>query len=101
MNKVSALLSTAVVVTLVASSAYAQQAQQRLRGTIERVQGNTLFVKSPDGAPATLNPADTGVTSPTHRASPADIKEGDYIGSGAVPQADGTQKAVEVHIFAA
>jgi len=33
------------------------------------------------------------------KASVADIKQGAYIGSGAVPQPDGTQKAVEVHIF--
>ena len=34
------------------------------------------------------------------KASLADIKDGEYIGSGAMPQPDGTQKAVEVHIFA-
>jgi hypothetical protein len=34
------------------------------------------------------------------KATLADIKEGDYIGSGALPQPDGSQKAVEVHIFA-
>jgi hypothetical protein len=34
------------------------------------------------------------------KATIADIKEGSYIGSGAMPQPDGTQKAVEVHIFA-
>src|SRR5262249_9120240 len=34
------------------------------------------------------------------KATVADIKPGAYIGSGAVPQADGSQKAVEVHIFA-
>jgi hypothetical protein len=34
------------------------------------------------------------------KATVADIQPGDYIGSGAVPQADGSQKAVEVHIFA-
>jgi hypothetical protein len=33
------------------------------------------------------------------KASAADIKAGDYIGSGGVPQPDGTQKAVEVRIF--
>jgi hypothetical protein len=33
------------------------------------------------------------------KATLADIKEGTFIGSGALPQADGTQKAVEVHIF--
>jgi len=34
------------------------------------------------------------------KATVADIKPGAYIGSGAVPQPDGSQKAVEVHIFA-
>ena len=29
----------------------------------------------------------------------ADIKEGTYLGSAAIPQADGSQKALEVHIF--
>ena len=33
------------------------------------------------------------------KASVADVKEGSYIGSVAIPQPDGTQKAVEVHIF--
>jgi hypothetical protein len=34
------------------------------------------------------------------KATVADIKPGAYIGSGAMPQPDGSQKAVEVHIFA-
>jgi hypothetical protein len=34
------------------------------------------------------------------KATLADIKPGDFIGSGAMPQPDGSQKAVEVHIFA-
>ena len=34
------------------------------------------------------------------KASLADIKPGDFVGSGAMPQPDGTQKAIEVHIFA-
>jgi hypothetical protein len=99
MKKASAILTAGVVAALVAS-AHAQQAQ-RLRGTIQRVDGNILFVKGPDGAPATIKLADNAAIVTIHKASAADIKEGDYIGSGAVPQADGTQKAVEVHIFAA
>jgi hypothetical protein len=98
MNRASAVLTTAVFTALVAVSAQAQT--QRLHGTIQRVDGNVLFVKGPDGAPATLKLADNAVIVTLHKASAADIKEGDYIGSGAVPQADGTQKAVEVHIFA-
>jgi hypothetical protein len=33
------------------------------------------------------------------KASAADIKPGDYVASGGVPQADGTQKAVELRVF--
>ncbi len=33
------------------------------------------------------------------KATFADIKPGDYVGTGAMPQADGTQKAVELRIF--
>ena len=33
------------------------------------------------------------------KASMADIKEGTYLGSAAMPQADGSQKAIEIHIF--
>jgi len=29
----------------------------------------------------------------------ADIREGTYLGSAAIPQSDGSQKALEVHIF--
>ena len=48
--KASGILTGAAIVALfAASSAYAQQQTQRLRGTIERADGNTLFVKGPDG----------------------------------------------------
>jgi len=96
------LLTTAAFATAIAVTAVsAQQPQtQRVRGTIEKVDGNTLLVKGPDGAPATVSLADNAVIVGVLKATVADIKEGSYIGSGALPQPDGTQKAVEVHIFA-
>ena len=100
MNKASAMLAATFVAAIVAWPVNAQQKPQRLSGTIERTDGNTLFVKGRDGKPMTLTLADKAVVVTLHKASAAEIKEGDYIGSGAVPQADGTQKAVEVHIFA-
>jgi hypothetical protein len=33
------------------------------------------------------------------QATAADIKQGSYIGVSGMPQADGSQKALEVHIF--
>ena len=95
------LTATALIAGLAVSTAYGQQQQtQRLNGTIERVDGNTVFAKGRDGAAITLKLPDNVVVTAVLKASVADIKPGAYIGSGATPQADGSQKAVEVHIFA-
>jgi len=98
MNRIGILAGVALVAAFAASSAVAQQTQ-RLSGTIEKVTGNSVLVKSKDGE-QTVTLADKALIVGVTKASLADIKEGSYIGSGAVPQADGTQKAVEVHIFA-
>jgi hypothetical protein len=81
-------------------TAYAQQPPTvRLRGTIEKVDGNTLTLKSRDGAELRLTLADDARVVAVVKASLADIKEGTFLGSAAMPQADGSQKALEVHIF--
>jgi hypothetical protein len=105
MSRIGILAGVALVaafaVSSAVSSAWAQQPQtQRLSGTIEKVTGNALLVKSKEGAEQTVTLADKALIVGVTKASFADIKAGSYIGSGAVPQADGTQKAVEVHIFA-
>ncbi len=99
MNTVRILTTAAFAAAIAVTAASAQQTQ-RVRGTIEKIDGNTLLIKGPDGAPATLTLADNAVIVGVLKATVADIKEGSYIGSGALPQPDGTQKAVEVHIFA-
>jgi len=94
------ILTTAAFATAIAVTAASAQQTQRVRGTIDKVDGNTLLIKGPDGAPATVSLVDNAVIVGVLKATVADIKEGSYIGSGALPQPDGTQKAVEVHIFA-
>jgi len=94
------LIAATFAAAITVSAASAQQTQ-RVRGTVEKVDGNTLLIKSATGgAPITLTLADNAVVVGVLKATVADIKEGSYIGSGALPQPDGTQKAVEVHIFA-
>src|SRR3954453_4413899 len=101
MNKIHTLAAAALIAALGTASAYAQQPQgQRLSGEIQRVEGNLVFAKSRDGAPLTIKLTDDAVITAVLKATVADIKPGAYIGSGATPQADGSQKAVEVHIFA-
>jgi hypothetical protein len=90
------------VAALAATSVLAQApAPQtvRLRGVIEKVDGNTVLAKSDKGAELKLNLADKMLVVAVVKASLADIKDGSFIGSGAMPQPDGTQKAIEVHIF--
>jgi hypothetical protein len=80
--------------------AAAQRPQtQRVRGTIEAIDGNRLTVKARDGASVAIVLTENVQVVAVVKASLADITEGSYIGSGAMPQADGSQKAVEVHIF--
>ena len=95
-----ALAGAALLGVLAASSAWAQGQSVRVRGTIEKVDGKTLLVKGRDGATLTLALADNAQVVGVAKASLGDIKEGAFIGSGAMPQADGSQKALEVHIFA-
>jgi hypothetical protein len=93
--------AAALALVFVATGVSAQQPQaQRVRGTLEKIEGDKLLVKQRDGTVATVSLANDVQVVGVAKATAADIKEGSYIGSGAVPQADGTQKAVEVHIFA-
>jgi hypothetical protein len=103
MSRTPILSAAAVAATLIVSAAFAQQQQpgtQRLNGTIERVDGNTIYAKGRDGSAITLKLAGDATVTAVLKATVADIKPGAYIGSGAMPQPDGSQKAVEVHIFA-
>jgi hypothetical protein len=92
------ILTVAAFATAFAVSTASAQQAQRVSGTIDKVEGNTLYIKAASG-PLTLKLADNALIVGVVKASVADIKEGSYIGSGAIPQPDGTQKAVEVHIF--
>jgi hypothetical protein len=96
------LAITALATALTVSAALAQQQQpqtQRVGGTIERVDGDTIYGKGPDGSAITLKLADKAAITAVLKATFADIKPGDYVGTGAVPQPDGSQKAVELRIF--
>jgi hypothetical protein len=102
MRMINLTTAIATVVALVAIPALAQAPKpERIAGVIESVDGHTLLGKSAKGGVALkLNLADKILVVEVHKASLADIKPNDFIGSGAMPQPDGTQKAIEVHIFA-
>ena len=92
---------TAFALILSISMSFAQQAQTvRVRGTVEAVDGPTLTVQSRDGKTTyKVKLADNAVGRGIIKASLSDIKPNSFIGVTGMPQADGSQKAVEIHIF--
>jgi hypothetical protein len=94
-------LALAGILAAAPFAADAQQQPLRLRGTIEKADGNVLSLKSKDGAQhqLTLTLTDNALIVAVVKASMAEVKEGTFLGSAAMPQPDGSQRALEVHIF--
>jgi hypothetical protein len=80
--------------------AWAQQAPTvRIRGTIEVVDGPMLTIKTREGDEVKVKTTDNIAVIGIAKTSMSEIKQGSYIGVSAMPQPDGSQKALAVHIF--
>jgi hypothetical protein len=100
----STLIRPVFAVAMVATSSLYAIAQQppspsRLRGTIEGVEGDVLDVKSRSGEQYKLHMASDMRVVGITKISLSDIKVGSFIGATTVPGSDGSQNAVEVHVF--
>jgi hypothetical protein len=87
-----------IMLLLSALSASAQDTV-RVRGTVERIEGPVFVVKTRDGSEVKLTVTDNPLFVAIVPAKMSDIKPGMYVGSAGMMQEDGTQKAIEVHIF--
>jgi hypothetical protein len=95
------VLGASAVALLVAASFAAAQAPQmvRVRATLENVSAPMLTAKARDGAEMKIKLADNAPVNEVVPMSLADIKDNSYIAVTAMPQPDGTQKAVAILIF--
>lgn len=89
----------AAALTLAMFASASAQDTMRVRGTIEHVEGPVYVIKTRDGAELKVALAEPGLVVALVKASMADIKPGLFVGSTGMPQPDGSQKAIEVHIF--
>ena len=99
MNRRMLLVLSAAV--SLAGGAFAQSSgtPARLRGKVDAVSGDAIQLTLRNGAKAEAKlPANVRVVWLTV-AQPSEIKEGSYVGTAAVPQADGTLKALEMQVF--
>src|SRR5258708_32684119 len=95
---------TAAIIGFLVVPAFAQTpppdgTPTRIRGTVEKLDGQNLMVKSRDGQSVTVVLAANFTVATLVKKSIDDIKSNDYVASTGVKGADGKLHAVEVPIF--
>jgi len=96
-----AVMGASACALLFATAFAAAQAPEsvRVRGTIDSVDGSIMNVKQRDGTMVKVKLADNGPVRMAVKKSLSDIKPNDFIAITAMPQPDGSQKAVAIAIF--
>src|SRR5215468_10296279 len=97
------LLLPGALIALLILPAGAQQAPQgtptRIRGTVEKLDGQALTVKSREDQTVTIALADNVAVAYLVKKNVGDIKPGDFIASTGIKGTDGKLHAIEVRIF--
>jgi hypothetical protein len=97
------LLLAGALIALLALPAAAQNPPEgtptRIRGTVEKLDGQTLTVKSREGPQLTIVLAPNFTVSAVVKKSLGDIKAGDFVGAASTKGTDGKLHALEVLIF--
>ncbi|RYF46563.1 MAG: hypothetical protein EOO27_39125 [Comamonadaceae bacterium] len=96
---VVALMASAMTVSTLALAQNAPSPTVRVRGTVVFADTAQVIVKDRNGEVITLARAAGMQVSEVYPIKLADIKQGSFIGTAALPQADGSQKALEVLVF--
>jgi hypothetical protein len=89
----------AIAALLLTGNALAQDKPVRVRGEVIAVEGPMMTVKSRDGKELKMRLADNVSVAAIVPIKIEDIKPNSYIGVSAMPQPDGSQRALHVHIF--
>ena len=94
-------LATILALALTSIAAAQQSPPVRIRGEAVKVEGDVLHVKDRQGAALTVKLAPNFGVTELRKAELKEITAGSYIGVTALPQKDGTLKAIAIHIFPA
>ena len=92
-----ALCLAASLLTL--TSAFAEAPVSRVRGMIESINGDLLIVRKNDGRNITMKMTPNASVTGVEKISLSDIAPGAYVGVTSVADAQGNQRATEVHLF--
>lgn len=99
MQTVPMLASLALALSSLPAAAQQERPQEHVRGDVEAVSGDTIAVRTRDGRVVHLDlTGETGVNG-VEEADAGAITDGAFVGTTAVPQPDGSLRALEVHVF--
>jgi hypothetical protein len=97
------LLLAGAMLVLIGLPAAAQNAPQgtptRIRGTVEKLDGQNLTVKSREGPELTITLAPNFTVRYLVKKSLADVKSGDFVATTSMKGTDGKNHSVELRIF--
>jgi hypothetical protein len=96
---VGRFIAWAVLLATIGAAAGKAQQVARVRATIEAVNGNNLSLTTRTGDKLTVSLAPNVAVVAIVPVRLEDIKQGSFIGCAAMPEPDGTQRALEVHVF--
>jgi hypothetical protein len=96
LSLIALVLAASVAISI---SASAEDAPARVRGTLQKMDGNNLTIAMKSGEEANVPLKDGAPVIAVTKGAMSDIKSNTFVGITAMPQPDGTQKAVEVHVF--
>jgi hypothetical protein len=91
-----------LLIAVVSAAALAQAPaapQVRIRGTVEKVDGQMLTVKANNGQSMAVKLADNYTVMGITKASVADVASGKFIGTTTVGERNGGLVSLEIHIF--
>lgn len=89
-----------VLLVFVVGVSGAQQQTLRVTGVVESFDGRVLAIRSDKLGEVKVSLAANATVFGVAEAKLADVKPGSYIGVGAMPQPDGSQRAIQVTILA-
>ena len=98
MTRLPALVLITALMAAAGSAAFAQGAPTAVRGELVSLAGNTMTVKTATSTVAVTVPDDLRVQYVV-KSDISKIGPGTFIGTAAVPQADGSYRALEIQFF--
>lgn len=93
------LVGAALLTWSAGAQAAPPSGEEHVRGDVVSESGSRVVVKPPAGGTVALELAPDVRVARVEKMDPASVKEGAFVGTTTVPQADGSMWALEVHVF--